>query len=175
MQKDLRATDLYREIEAVTKALRQPGTGQISDAVEAHVSPDGQRAVFAGTLVDKLEGTPPTRICLTDLASGNTRVLTFGPNTDRLPKFSPDGRHIAFLSDRYKEGDFQLYLLDPISGAARAAPRVEGWVEYLHWSPQGTRILLGVAGHGADVAGGQGAVTSKKAANPLPSWVPTVE
>jgi len=39
---------------------------------------------------------------------------------------------------------------------------VEGWVEYLHWSPDGQRILLGVAGHGADVAGGQGAVTSKR-------------
>src|SRR5205807_1686910 len=98
----------------------------------------------------RLEGSPPTRICLTQLATGETRVLTFGPNSDRSPKFSPDGRHIAFLSDRLKAGDFQLYLLDPVGGAARPGPVVEGWVEYLHWSPDGKRILLGVAGHGAD-------------------------
>jgi dipeptidyl aminopeptidase/acylaminoacyl peptidase len=52
---------------------------------------------------------------------------------------------------------------------------VEGWVEYLHWSPDGKRILLGVAGHGADIAGGQGAVTSKQVADELPSWMPAVE
>lgn len=175
MRKDLRETALYQEAEALYKSLQQPGTGQISDAVEVHASPDGQQAVFAGTLIDRLEGAPPTRICRVDLTSGNTRVLTFGPNTDRLPKFSPDGRHIAFLSDRHKAGDFQLYLLDPMSGAARPTPRVEGWVEYLHWSPDGTRILLGVAGHGADVAGGQGAVISKQLAEAAPSWMPNVE
>src|SRR5207245_1383599 len=80
-----------------------------------------------------------TRICSTDLASGYTRVLTFGPNIDRSPKFSPDGQRVAFLSDRAHLGDFQLYLLDPETGAARSASAVEGWIEYLHWSPDGTR------------------------------------
>jgi dipeptidyl aminopeptidase/acylaminoacyl peptidase len=175
MYRDIRETVLYREAEVLFRAVRQPGTGQISDAAEVNVSPDGKRAVFTGTLVDKLEGAPPTRICLTELATGNTRVLTFGPNVDRSPKFSPDGRHIAFLSDRRKEGDFQLYLLDPASGAARPTPAVEGWVEYLHWSPDGKRILLGTAGHGADISGGQGAVTSKQLPADVPSWAPTVQ
>jgi dipeptidyl aminopeptidase/acylaminoacyl peptidase len=175
MKRDIRDTSLYQEAVALFDSLRRPGTGQISDAAEVHVSPDGKRAVFAGTIVDGLEGMPPTRICLTDLTIGDTRVLTFGPNVDRLPKFAPDGRHIAFLSDRRKEGDFQLYFLDPISGAARPAPHVDGWVESLHWSPDGTRILLGVAGHGADISGGQGAVTSKQVTAPSPSWMPTVE
>lgn len=175
MQKDIRETALYREAEALYKTLRQPGTGQISDATELHVSPDGQHAVFAGTLIDTLEGAPPARVCQVDLTSGNTRVLTFGPNTDRLPKYSPDGRQVAFLSDRHKAGDFQLCLLDPASGAARSTPSVKGWVEYLHWSPDGTRILLGVAGHGADISGVQGAVTSKQVAEGVPSWMPAVE
>src|ERR1700733_13929661 len=127
MQKDMRQTLLYREAEALCEALRQPGTGQISDAAEVHASPDGRYAVFAGTLIDKLEGSPSTRIGLRDLVTGDTRGLTFGPNVDRLPKFSPDGRQVAFLSDRYTVGDFQLYLLDPVNGAARFTLRVEGW------------------------------------------------
>src|SRR5207302_3118810 len=172
--KDIRETSLYREAAAIYNALRQPGTGRISDAVEVHASPDGRSAVFAGAMLDKLEAAPPTRICRVDLTSGETRVLTFGPNTDRLPKYSPDGRHIAFLSDRQKEGDFQVYLLDPITGAARPTPAVAGWVEYLHWSPDGKRILLGVAGHGADISGGQGAVTSKQVAGDAPSWMPAM-
>lgn len=175
MQRDIRSTERYEEAAEIYRRFREPGTGQINDVAEVHAAPDGRHAVFAGTITDKLEGTSPTRICQTDLATGDTRVLTFGPNVDRLPKYSPDGQRVAFLSDRIKRGDYQLYLLDPESGAARSTPAVEGWVEYLQWSPRGDRILLGVAGHGADVAGGQGAVTSKQVAKELPSWMPQVE
>jgi dipeptidyl aminopeptidase/acylaminoacyl peptidase len=174
IQRDLRATALYKEVETLYNTLRQPGTGQLSDATEVHVSYDGKHVTFAGAILDKLEGMPPTRICEVEVASGETRVLTFGPNTDRSPKYSPDGKRIAFLSDRHKTGDFQLYLLDPRSGAARPTSMVEGWVEYLRWSPDGQLILLGVAGHGADVSGGQGAISSKQASEALPSWIPAV-
>lgn len=175
MLKDFRSTPLYQQAEALCRTLRRPGMGQISDAAEVSISPNGEDAVFAGTLVDALEGVPQTRICSTKLADGDTRVLTFGPNNDRFPKYSPDGRHVAFISDRHKVGDFQLYLLDPVSGGARSTPPVDGWVEYLHWSPNGRQILLGVAGHGADVAGGQGAVTTKQAERAAPAWMPAVE
>jgi dipeptidyl aminopeptidase/acylaminoacyl peptidase len=173
MQNDLRDTPLFHESEALYRAIRQPQSGLISDASE--VSTNGSQAVFSGTLIETMNGTQPTRLCMTDLTTGDTRVLTFGPNTDRLPKFSPDGRRIAFLSDRHQADDFQLYLLDPVSGEARPTPRVDGWVEYLHWSPDGRQILLGVAGRGADIAGAQGAVTSSKMAAETPSWMPTVE
>src|ERR1700677_2707203 len=138
------------------------------------ISAHGHRAVFTGTLIDS-GNESASRICLTDLTNGDTRVLTFGPNTDRAPKLSPDGKQIAFLSDRRKAGDFQLYLLDIESGECRVTPAVEGWVEYLHWSPNGRRILLGVAGHGADLAGAQGAAASKTAAQDIPAWLPTVD
>jgi dipeptidyl aminopeptidase/acylaminoacyl peptidase len=175
MQKDIRATEVYREVEALYRRLRQPGSGLISDAVDLAVAPDGRHAVFAGTLIDKLEGAASTRLCRIDLVSGEMSVMSFGPNTDRLPGYSPDGRHIAFLSDRHQAGNFQLYLLDSHSGAVHAAPAVEGWVEYLQWSPDGRRILLGVAGHGADVAGSQGAVATQRHEGAPPGWMPSIE
>jgi dipeptidyl aminopeptidase/acylaminoacyl peptidase len=175
MQRDIRGSELYTAASAFYECVRRAGTGQISEAAEVHASPDGSQAVFAGTLTDALEGALPTRICLTQLRTGETRVVTFGPNTDRLPKFSPQGRWVAFLSDRHRAGDFQLYLLDTESGAVSPTPAVEGWVEYLHWSPDGKRILLGVAGHGADIAGTQGAVTSRKLADDVPPWMPILE
>jgi dipeptidyl aminopeptidase/acylaminoacyl peptidase len=173
-QKDIRDTALFAEAATLYQALRAPGTGHISEASELSASNDGHHAVFSGTLLERLEGAATTRICHVDLRSGHTRVLTFGPGVDRLPKYSPDGRHVGFLSDRLKSGNFQLYLLDPVTGVARATPAVDGWVEYLQWSPDGKRILLGVAGHGADVAGGQGAIASKVAARDTPAWMPSV-
>lgn len=175
MERDIRQTPAYGEAEAFYRAVHQPSTGQISDAAEICVAPDGGHAVFAGIFLDKLEGAPQPRICQIDLRNGAVRVLTLGPNTDRLPKYSPDGRLVAFLSDRREAGNFQLHLLDPATGAARATPSVDGWVEYLHWSPDGRRVLLGVAGHGADVAGGQGAISSKRSPAHASAWMPTVE
>jgi len=172
VQRDIRETALYREAESLYGSFRRPGSGLIVDATE--ISAQGSRAVFSGTLVDSANESL-ARICLTDLTSGATRVLTFGPNTDRAPKLSPDGRQVAFLSDRHRAGDFQLYLLDPESGECRATPAIVGWVEYLHWSPNGRRILLGAAGHGADLAGAQGAASSKTAAQDLPAWMPVID
>jgi dipeptidyl aminopeptidase/acylaminoacyl peptidase len=175
MLKDIRTSEQYQETESLYCAIRQPGAWQISDATEVHVSPSGLHAVFAGTIMVTLDSDPLTRICGIDLRSGDVRVLTFGPNADRMPKYSPSGRQIAFLSDRHEAGDFQLYLLDLVSGAASPASHVDGWVDYLHWSPDGKRILLGVAGYGADVSGGQGAVRTQQRSGGVASWKPTVE
>lgn len=175
MKIDIRDTALFKEATAMFAAARQPGTGKICDAAEIAVSPDGKQVIFSGVMMETSEGLPKTRICRLDTAGGDIRVMTFGPNADRSAKFSPDGKRIAFLSDRRKAGDFQLYLLDPASGAASSTPTIDGWVEYLHWSPDGTRILLGVAGHGADISGGQGAIASKQVETAAPSWTPDVQ
>jgi dipeptidyl aminopeptidase/acylaminoacyl peptidase len=174
MKTDIRQTPLFLEAQELHTLFRQPGSGQISDASEVNLAPDGADAVFSATIIDRLEGSPPTRVCSVNMATGDIRVLTFGPHSDRLPKYSPDGRSVAFLSDRDRVGDFQLYLLDPVRGAAKQVPPVDGWVEYFHWSPDGKRILLGVAGHGADISGGQGAEASKQRGDVLPSWTPSV-
>jgi dipeptidyl aminopeptidase/acylaminoacyl peptidase len=175
VQKDMRDTAHYRQAESLYTNLRQPGSGLLSDAAEIHASPNGKSAVLSGTLVDKLEGNLTTHIRQIDLTSGCCRVLTSGGNTDRLAKYSPDGRTVAFLSDRLNAGDFQLYLINLVTGAIRRAPAVEGWIEYLHWSSDGARILLGVAGFGADISGGQGAIASKHVAGAAPSWMPAVQ
>jgi dipeptidyl aminopeptidase/acylaminoacyl peptidase len=172
VQRDIRDTALYREAESLYRTFRRAGSGLIADAAE--ISAHGTRAVFTGSLVDA-GNEAISRVCLTDLETGDTRVLTFGPNTDRSPKLSPDGLRIAFLSDRGRPGDFQLYLLDAETGECRATPPVDGWVEYIQWAPNGRRVLLGVAGHGADLAGAQGAATTKTAVQDLPAWLPAVD
>jgi dipeptidyl aminopeptidase/acylaminoacyl peptidase len=176
LRRDIRQTPLYVEAERLFAKLTLAGTGRICDGAEIHVAPDGKTAVFAGVIVDVLEGPSPTRICTVDVASGKLRVASAGPHTDKSPKFSPDGRSVAFLSDRHAKGDFQLYLLDPVSGQVSAARRAAGWVEHFQWSSDGRQVLLGVAEHGADVSGVQGAEsTDATSADPIPSWMPLVK
>ncbi|MFZ5444495.1 MAG: TolB family protein [Myxococcota bacterium] len=56
-----------------------------------------------------------------DVASGRKTRLTDGPHDDQLPAVSPDGRWIAFVSNR--DGDPEVYLLGP-SGLERLTRRV---------------------------------------------------
>lgn len=176
MERDIRETALYLEIEDHFKKVYEPGFGKITGASNPAPSPDGRTVAFTGSRLEKLEGSGSTRVCLVDVESGSMDEITRGPNDDRLPQWSPDGSRLAFLSDRAQKGQFQLFLLEAGRlGEAIGTPRVEGNVEYFRWSPDGTSILLGVAAPGADLAGVQGSGTTESAEKDLPSWMPSVD
>ena len=157
------------DAEALYAKIRNVGSGLIADASD--LTTYGSFALFAGTLA---EPTAKTRICSLNLQTGELRVLTVGPNTDRCPKVSPDGKRVAFLSDRDRPGDFQLYFIDLDTLAVHGARAVDGWIEYLHWHASGKRILLGVASRGADLPSAQGATQSELQRQGA-SWTPDVD
>jgi len=176
MNRDIRDTDLYREILSFYTALHAPGEDRVTDAADVASSPDGRFAAFTGTIHSDLITPPITRICLVELASGKLRVLPASSGNDRLPQWSPDGSLLAFVSDRAEAGNFQLYLVRPqVSEEAQLAVAVDGLIEYLRWSPDGTRILLGVAGFGADVAGCLGGHKTLQKPGNLPPWAPQLD
>jgi dipeptidyl aminopeptidase/acylaminoacyl peptidase len=176
MDRDLRQTPLYREIEEYFRKLHEPAFGRVSGAAEPAPSPDGRRIAFTGSKLAKLEGLPETRVCLVDLETHVMEEITAGPGNDARPQWSPDGTRLAFLSDRQQRGRNRLYLLDAGRvGEARPGPDdVDGTVEYAAWSPDGGSILLGVAPMEADKAGAEGSGT-KDAPGEAPSWLPEVE
>jgi dipeptidyl aminopeptidase/acylaminoacyl peptidase len=179
MERDLRQTPLYHEIEEHFQRAFGPAFGKITGATNLAPSPDGRRIAFTGSKRERLEGLPSTRIAMVDVASGALKEITSGPNDDLLPQWSPDGKWLAFLSDRANKGHTQLYLLEGGQpGEPRATPEVEGTVEYCAWSADGRTILFAVAGSGADLAGAQGSGTTAAAAataEEVPSWMPQVE
>jgi len=106
---------------------------------ELDLSPDGTRAVFTVTEPVK-DAARQRNIWLLDLASEQVRQLTFSAKSDSSPLWAPDGRAIAFLSDR--DGPAQLYLL-PMSGgeSQRLTDRKER-IDAFRWSPDGRQIAL---------------------------------
>ena len=175
MDRDLRQTPLYQDIENHYRKLLEPAFSRISGAGGLAPAPDGSRIAFTGLTLTKLEGSPDTRVCLVDLETRELEEITAGPGNDSRPTWSPDGGRLAFLSDREQRGRNRLYLLDAGRiGEARPAPQVDGTIEYAEWSPDGGSILLGVASMEADKAGAEGS-GSEDAAEEAPSWLPEVE
>lgn len=127
--------------EKVTIAIaedRAGARGSLTDAskdVTAFgVSPDGKRALF-GARGDVF--TVPA-------GEGLTRNLTRTPGVhDRNPKWSPDGKSVAFVSDATGEDEIHVV---PADGSAPAKPITSGGDTYkyeIRWSPDSKKILWG--------------------------------
>lgn len=182
-QADLRNHPLFKQSEELTHAWLRPGSGEAAMLSQLAVSPDGRHVVAAASICDALEGLASrdggstTRLVLVDLASGEIETLTYGPRSDSAPKWSPDGRTIAFLSDREQAHINRLRLFDLETRTDRAVSEVDGFVEALQWSPDGKTILLSVAGYGSDLAGAQGAMAISLDSDGAgqPDWAPAIE
>lgn len=175
MQRDLRETPLYQEIEAAYRRLAEPGFGRVTQATDIRASPDGRAVVFRGARLDALEGQASGRICVAQADGSGMHQVTNGPHDDSGPRWSPDGKTLTFLSDRAAMGNAQVYVLETgVLGEARALPEAPGIVEHHEWSPDGSRILLLVAGHGAEQTDALGSGTLGEQGE-LPGWMPLVD
>ena len=177
MERDIRKSALYTQVQQYFHDIHAPGTGTITDATDVSVSPDGRSIAFTGTVFKNLESGPGTGIYRISRDSGDIeRVCVGDSGNDRMPRWSRCGNWLAFLSDRCEAGIDQLYVADVSRGFSLiATPAIEGFVEYFHWSPDSERVLLGIAGFGADLAGCQGGATIASKEDRVPDWAPVVE
>lgn len=68
------------------------------------------------------------------------RQFTFGKQSDRNPRWSPDGSRIAFTSSRTEKGE--LWLIAADGGEARQLTTLNGSVGDFAWSPDGKRLVI---------------------------------
>jgi Tol biopolymer transport system component len=113
--------------------------------ISLDVSPDGGTIIF--DLLGDLYTLP--------IAGGQARRLASGPAFDQQPRYSPDGRHIVFVSDR--SGSDNLWIADRDGRHSRQLSRLHGHangaVASPAWSPDGRTIVasqhIGAARRGA--------------------------
>ena len=70
------------------------------------------------------------------------RQFTQGDQTDASPRWSPDGRMLAFLSSRKEGESAQVYVINADGGEARRLTDLKGEISSLTWSPDGKSLLL---------------------------------
>ncbi len=110
-------------------------------ANDAQISPDGRRVVFTVKRIDVEKNKYRSRLWMAE-ESGESRPFTGDGHSDSEPRWSPDGRQIAFVSDRDKPKS-QIYIIGADGGEARASTNLEeGAFKGLSWSPDGSRIAF---------------------------------
>ena len=103
------------------------------------ISPDGKWIAYeVGT--PNLEANRVVRdIWLVSAEGGEARQITRG-GSDTRPRWSPDGKRIAFLSSR--DGEQQVYWITLDGGDANRLTSLSGGADTELWSPDGKWIAF---------------------------------
>jgi dipeptidyl aminopeptidase/acylaminoacyl peptidase len=114
---------------------------------DPRLSPDGRRVAYVVSRTDEEGNAYRTAIWVAALdGSEEPRQFTSGERNDGSPRWSPDGRWLAFVSNREgddeKKSKGQLYVLPADGGEPRKLTDGKESVESLTWSPDSSRIAF---------------------------------
>jgi dipeptidyl aminopeptidase/acylaminoacyl peptidase len=105
----------------------------------ATLSPDGTRVVYQVRTIDREKDKYRSHLWMVPASGGEPRQLTHGEGKNTGAAWSPDGKWIAFVSDR-KDKKAQIYRLPLDGGEAERLTDLDGQIGGIAWSPDGTRI-----------------------------------
>lgn len=108
---------------------------------EPRVSPDQRWVAYTLTRADLKKDEKESRIWMVPLAGGEALPMTAPGYSASEPRWSPDGKYLAFLAER-NEGKTQVWGLNRLGGEAQQLTFVKQGVESYRWSPDGQRLLL---------------------------------
>jgi dipeptidyl aminopeptidase/acylaminoacyl peptidase len=122
------------------KALTPEASMNVRSISDLQFSTDGSRLAFVVTEPPKGVGRA-RHIWVYEKAIGVARQFTFSAKSESSPRWSPDGRKLAFLSNREGEQQ-QIYIARTEGGEGGAVTQGKRSVKAFEWSPDGAQIAF---------------------------------
>lgn len=107
---------------------------------DPQISPDGNWVAFSVTSVDVAANKKPTQIWIVPLEGGAPRQITSEGDDNERPRWSPDSKRIAFVSNR--GGSSQIWLMDADGSNAKQATDFAAEADGVLYSPDGKNLLF---------------------------------
>jgi dipeptidyl aminopeptidase/acylaminoacyl peptidase len=122
-----------------TKPLSPEAALNLRFISDLKLSPDGMRLAFVVTEPATDDGRA-THIWMYDKRDGSVRQFTYSKKSEKWPRWSPDGKQLAFLSNRSEEE--QIYVMRADGGEATAITKGKHAISGFEWSPDGKQIAF---------------------------------
>jgi len=114
---------------------------RFQDVSDLRVAPDGSAVAYLVTSYDKEADESRGALWIAGWTGKERRRLTHGESVSE-PRFTPDGRHLSFLSARPAGSATQLWILDRRGGEPRQLSHVSAEITGYQWSPDGRQVAL---------------------------------
>jgi acylaminoacyl-peptidase len=113
---------------------------QLELAADPRISPDGEQVVYARRWADDKADRWRSNLWIVSTASGEQRALTTGPRSDSSPRWSPDGKRLAYVSG--EGGSAQLWMRWMATGESARLTNLAEAPGNLAWSPDGKALAF---------------------------------
>ncbi|MGC1485198.1 MAG: S9 family peptidase [Candidatus Acidiferrum sp.] len=128
-----------KAVAVAAKPLTPEASLNLRSISDLQFSPDG--ALVAFVVMEPPTGERRARhIWLFEKKSGVVRQITFSAKDESSPRWSPDGKQLAFLSNRVEQQ--QIYVMRMDGGEAAAITKGKRSVHSFAWSPNGKQIAF---------------------------------
>jgi dipeptidyl aminopeptidase/acylaminoacyl peptidase len=125
------------------RSVNSDDLARVRDVGDPQLSPDGEWVAYTVTVPDTAKDQDDSDLWLAGWDGAQQIRLTRSPADEHAPRWSPDGRRLAFLSNRDDPHEVdQLWLLDRAGGEPERLTELPGGVTDLAWSPDGQRLAL---------------------------------
>src|SRR5713101_3262388 len=105
-----------------------------------HYSPDGARIAYVLTRANFVRAAYDGEIHVLNSDGSNELTLTHSTGSDYRPRWSPEGKRIAFISDR--GGRPAIYTINVDVGEASLLTEEPTAIRDFEWSPDGRTIVF---------------------------------
>jgi dipeptidyl aminopeptidase/acylaminoacyl peptidase len=107
---------------------------------DPQISPDGRLVAFTVQTVDAAANRKPVQVWIVPLEGGTPRQISHDGEANQRPRWSPDSKHIAYVSDR--GGSSQIWMMDPDGGNARQITNLATEADGQLFSPDGKNLVF---------------------------------
>jgi dipeptidyl aminopeptidase/acylaminoacyl peptidase len=115
---------------------------RVQNVSEPQVSPDGAWVAYVVTSNDRGADEARSAIWMVSWDGSQHLALTAAADGTDKPRWSPDGRYLAFMATPAGSEKAQIMLLDRRGGNARQLTSVAGDIGVYAWAPDGKRLVL---------------------------------